>query len=132
MRRTAKARFKIESWDEKPLAEGEDSPRMTRATVVKTLTGEIAGESRVEYLMVYRPDGSASFVGLERVVAEIAGRKGGFVLQRTGTFEDGHAKESYSIVPGSGTGDLKGLEGEGRSSVGHGMEHPFELSWDLV
>jgi hypothetical protein len=53
------------------------------------------------------------------------------VLRRTGVFEGGVAKESYSVVPGSGTGALKGLKGEGTSAVGHGMEHPFTLSWEL-
>ena len=41
------------------------------------------------------------------------------------------ATESYSVVPGSGTGDLQGLHGEGRSAVGHGTEHPFALDYEL-
>ena len=81
--------------------------------------------------MMYRADGSASFVGLERVVARIAGKSGTFVLQRTGVFEDGQAKESYSVIPGSASGELQGLRGEGSTSVGHGMEHPFTMSYEL-
>jgi hypothetical protein len=81
--------------------------------------------------MMYRSDGSASFVGLERVVGELAGRRGSFVLQRTGIFEEGQAKESYLVVAGSGTGELHGLLGDGTSAVGHGMEHPFALSYEL-
>lgn len=131
MRKTAKARFAIESWDEKPFDEGRDLPKLTRASVVKKLTGDIEGEGRVEYLMMYRDDGSASFVGLERVTGRIGSRTGTFVLQRTGTFENGQAKESYSVIPGSATRDLLGLAGDGTPSVGHGMEHPFELSYEL-
>ena len=82
--------------------------------------------------MMYRADGSASFVGIERVVARIAGKTGTFVLQRTGVFEEGQAKESYSVIPGSASGELQGLSGEGKSSVGHGMEHPFTLSYELA
>lgn len=129
---TTKAKFAVESWDEKPLGEGTALPRLTRASVVKTFTGGIEGEGTVEYLMMYRADGSATFVGLERIAARIDGRSGTFVLQRAGTFEDGQAKESYSVIPGSGTGDLLGLRGEGTSAVGHGMEHPFELSYEFV
>ncbi|HEX6588457.1 MAG TPA: DUF3224 domain-containing protein [Longimicrobiales bacterium] len=132
MKKTARARFAITAWDETPLHEEGDLPKMTRASVVKTLTGDIDGESKVEYLMTYRPDGSATFVGLERVTARIAGRSGSFVLQRTGAFEAGMAKEAYSVVPGSGTGDLAGITGEGRTAVGHGMEHPFELTYELA
>lgn len=132
MKKTAKARFAIQSWDEEPIGEGDDRPKLTRASVVKTFTGDLEGEGQVEYLMMYREDGSASFVGLERVVGQIDGKTGTFVLQRTGTFEDGKAKESYSVVPGSATGDLLGLEGDGDSAVGHGMEHPFELDYELA
>jgi hypothetical protein len=132
MKKTANARFAIKSWDEKPYSEGDGLPKMTRASVGKTLTGDIEGESHVEYLMMYRADGTASIVGLERVTGRLGGKSGSFVLQRVGVFEDGQAKESYSVVPGSATGDLRGLTGEGKTSVGHGMEHPFVLSYELT
>jgi Protein of unknown function (DUF3224) len=131
MKRTANARFAIKGWDEKPYGEAQGLPKLTRATVSKTFSGDIEGESQVEYLMMYRSDGSASFVGLERVVGRLNGKSGSFVLQRTGTFEGGQAKESYSIVSGSGTGELRTLRGEGTSSVGHGSEHPFTLTYEL-
>ena len=65
MQSTANARFAIKSWDEKPYSEGKDLPRLTRATVTKTFTGDIEGEGQVEYLMMYGSDGSATFVGLD-------------------------------------------------------------------
>ena len=132
MKQTANARFVIQSWDENPWADGLEPPKLTRAAVAKTYTGDIEGEGRVEYLMLYREDGSAAFVGLERVDGKVAGRAGSFVLRRTGVFEGGQAKESYSVVPGSGTGELAGLVGEGSSAVGHGMEHPFALDYELT
>lgn len=132
MKKTASARFAIKSWDEKPYGEGDDLPKLVRASVSKTYTGDIEGEAQVEYLMMYRGDGSATFVGLERVVGGIGGKRGSFVLQRAGVFEGGLAKESYSVIPGSATGDLQGLVGEGTSAVGHGMEHPFALSYELA
>ena len=132
MKHTARAHFAIKSWDEKPYSEGPDLPKLTRASVTKTLTGDIDGEGKVEYLMMYRADGSATFVGLERVRGKIAGKSGTFVLQRVGVFESGQAKESYTVIPGSGTGELRGLSGEGKTAVGHGMEHPFELNYEFV
>ncbi len=131
MKKSANARFAIKSWDEKPYSEGPDRPKLTRASVIKTYTGDIDGEGHVEYLMMYRSDGSATFVGLEQIVGQVAGKSGTFVLQRTGIFENGLAKESYSVIPGSATGDLQGLLGDGTSSVGHGMEHPFSLTYEL-
>ena len=131
MKKRVDARFAIKGWDEKPYDEGEGLPKLTRASVKKSYTGDIDGESHVEYVMMYRADGTASFVGIERVVAKLHGMSGTFVLQRTGVFEGGQAKESYFVVPGSGTGELQGITGEGSTSVGHGMEHPFSLSYEL-
>jgi hypothetical protein len=131
MKKTAKARFAIKTWDENSIGEGSDLPKLTRASVTRTFTGDLEGEGQVEYLMMYRGDGSATFVGLERIVGRIGGKTGTFVLQRTGVFEEGRAKESYSIIAGSATGDLVGLRGDGSSSVGHGVEHPFELSYEM-
>ena len=104
MKHTANARFAIKAWDEKPYSEGLDLPKLTRASVTKTFTGDLEGDGHVEYLMVYRADGSTAFVGLERVVGRVAGKAGTFVLQRVGTFEGGQAKETYSIVAGSASG----------------------------
>ena len=132
MKQSANARFAIKSWDEHPFSEGQNLPRLTRASVMKTFTGDIEGEGQVEYLMMYRGDGSATFVGLERFVGRVGGRSGTFVLQRSGVFENGQAKESYSVVAGSGTGELVGLRGNGNSDVGHGLEHPFSLNYDLA
>ena len=131
MKRTANARFAITKWNEKSYDEGRDLPRLTRASVTKALTGDMEGEGRVEYLMMYRSDGSATCIGFERVVGRVEERSGTFVLQRTGVFEGGLAKESYSVVPGSATGDLHGLRGEGHTAVGHGLEHPFTLDYEL-
>src|SRR5437763_10279251 len=133
MKNVANSRFTIRSWDEKPYSEGEDQglPRLTRAAVTKTFTGDIAGEGHVEYLMMYRSDGSATFVGLERIVGHVAGKAGSFVLQRTGVFENGVAKESYFVISGSGTGELRGLRGEGTSAGGHGTAHPLTLNYEL-
>ena len=130
--KSANARFAIKAWDEKPYSESQGQPKLTRASVTKSYTGDIEGDAHVEYLMMYRSDGSASFVGLERVVGRIGGRSGSFVLQRTGTFEGGQAREAYTVVAGSATGELQGLRGDGSSSVGHGMEHPFTLNYELA
>lgn len=131
MKKRASAQFVIRNWDEKPYSEGQDLPKLTRASVTKSFSGGIEGEGSVEYLMMYRADGSATFVGLERVVGSIDGKTGSFVLMRNGAFEGGVANESYSVVPGSATGELRGLEGSGTTALGHGTEYAFTLDYDL-
>jgi hypothetical protein len=53
------------------------------------------------------------------------------VLQRTGVFDGSLAKESYSVVAGSGTGELATLRGEGSSAAGHAKENPLTLEYEL-
>ena len=131
MKTHAKATFDVKAWDEKPYNEMNGLPKLTRASVTKSYQGDITGEGKLEYLMMYRDDGSASFVGLERVVGSVGGRSGSFVLQHSGTFNGGVATVTLLVVPGSGTGDLRGLRGNGGFAVGHQQPYPMTLDYDF-
>ena len=128
MRKHAKATFTLKSWEEKTYDEIEGSPKLTRASVTKSYQGDIEGEGKLEYLMMYLSASSASFIGLERVVGSVGGRSGSFVLQHRGTFEGGVAKVMLSVVPGSGTGDLPTISGEGGFEAGH--QPPYAMTLD--
>lgn len=128
---TANATFEVKSWDEKPYNEMENLPKLTHAIVTQEYKGDIEGEGIIDYLMVYASDSAASYVGLERIVGRLGERKGTFVLQHAGTFVDGIATVNYSVVPGSGTGDLVNLTGQGSYSTGHIQPHPFALDYSL-
>ena len=127
----AKATFALNGWDEKPYDEMDGLPKLTRASVTKSYQGDITGEGNLEYLMMYRDDGSASIIGLERVVGSVGGRSGSFVLQHSGTFKGGVATVTLLVVPGSGTGDLRGLRGNGGFAVGHQQPYPMTLDCDF-
>src|SRR5688572_7169612 len=118
--------FAIKNWDEKTWEgkswDAEAGAKLTHALVTQSLQGDIEGEATAQTLMVYRADGSASFVGLLRVVGRVGGRAGSFVLQQSGTFEGDTAKATWSVVPGSGTDDLRGLRGEGGYVARHGEQ----------
>ena len=131
MTQHAEATFEITGWDEKPYEEFEGGRKLTRAQAKKTFQGAIIGESTLEYLMCYDADGAATFVGLERLVGQIGDRKGSCVLQHSGTFTNGVADETWSVVPGSGTGALAGLQGDGKGAFGHEPPHVFKLNYDL-
>ncbi len=127
----AKAKFQVKSWNEKPYDEMEGGPKLTRATVAKSFSGDIVGDGTVEYLMMHREDGGTTFVGLERIVGKIGDRRGSFVLEHKGTYEGGTAKATWSVVPGSGTGDLSGLRGEGGFASAHADEYAITLDYDF-
>jgi hypothetical protein len=81
--------------------------------LTETFTGDIEGESPVRALQVLRDDRSASLVSIQRFHGKLGGRPGTFVLQGSELVANGKIKATWFVVPGSGTGDLKGLRGEG-------------------
>ena len=127
----AKARFQIVGWDEKTYEEIGDGAKLTQAKVSQTYEGEIKGTSSVEYLMSYAVDGTASFVGLERITGEVDGKSGTFVIQHLGSYSDGAARSSWSVLPGAGTGDLVNLRGDGGYGAGHGETGEVSFSYNF-
>jgi hypothetical protein len=125
----ATSSFKIDGWDEQPYVEAEDGAKLTRASVKQTFDGEIKGEGEVEWLMCYRPDQTADFVGLQRIVGQIGERSGSVVLQSTGAFDGKEAKGPLIIVAGSGTGELKGITGDGELRAPLGGEPSVSLNY---
>ena len=107
----AMATFGIDGWDEQPTFEGDDGRKITRATVTKGFHSDLEATGVMEYVTAYAPDGTATFVGIERVDGRLGGRRGSFVMRDSGEFRDGVAASSFEILAGSGTGELSGLRG---------------------
>ena len=88
-------------------------PGLAEVHLNETFSGDIEGESPVRALQVLRDDRSASMVSVQRFRGKLGGREGSFVLQGSEVVENGKIKATWFVVPGSGTGDLTGLRGEG-------------------
>ena len=111
--------FTILGWEEVPYEEVTGLPKLAQAAVSEELNGGIVGEASISYLMVYRDDEIATYVGLVRVVGRIGQRMGTFVMQETGSFEGGVARGHWTILPGTSTGQLHGIRGEGTYTAAH-------------
>lgn len=53
------------------------------------------------------------------------------MLQHKGTFQEGTASTRWFVVPGSGTGELEGLIGEGGMTSGHAECYAVTLDFDF-
>jgi len=88
--------------------------------ISEVFSGDLDGESTVRALQVQSQDKSARMVSLQRFRGKLGERRGTFVLQGSETVENGEIKAKWFVVPGSGTGDLAGLRGEGGFEGGFG------------
>ena len=128
----ASANFKVESWNEETTVEGESGAgKLSSARVEQSLSGEIEGAGLAQWLMCYRADKTADFVGLQRVEGRIGERSGSVVLRSTGSFDGSEAKGPLTIVVGSGTGELEGIAGDGELRAPMGGEPSVSLSYSF-
>lgn len=131
------AKYKIAGWDEKTFSEpGSPGPghagKLTKASVRKTYTGDVEGEGVLEYLLSYKDDGSAEYMGYERVTGKVDGVPGSFVFRHNGTYAEDRMMQTSVIVEGSGTGELIGLSGRTEIIAGHDKDYPFTLEYEMA
>jgi Protein of unknown function (DUF3224) len=120
----ASAVITVHKYEPAAYDEPADRPVLTRIHVEESFSGEISGEGVVEFLQAASADGSATFVGIERVTGTLGGRTGTFLLQDAGTVQGSIVSGDWFVVPGSGTGQLAGLRGEGgfRANLGENAQ----------
>jgi hypothetical protein len=111
-RTRAQAKITVQSSEATPYDQTA-SPALMEIRLTETFTGDIDGESPVRALQVLSDDHSACLVSMQRFRGKLGGRHGTFVLQGSEIVENGKIKATWFVVPGSGTGDLSGLHGEG-------------------
>ena len=122
------ATFEIASWEEVPFDQGTGVAKLTEALVGKNYSGDVEGTSTTKWLMAYAPDQTATFIGLERIKGTVAGRHGSLVLQHLGTFENGSADATLTVV--SGTNELKSVSGGGTFKADPAGSVTLDLSFD--
>jgi hypothetical protein len=128
-RRHATGAIDVETYEPTVYEQPADGPALVRIQVVETFSGEIEGEGVAEFLQVARGEDEASFVGVERVTGTVGGRSGTFVLQDQGTLHGTTVSGSWFVVPGSGTGELAGLRGEGGFTAELGQRADITLDY---
>jgi hypothetical protein len=125
----ATERIDVTAYEPQPYEEVDQGPDLIEIHVSETFTGDIEGEGIVRFLQAVRKDGSASFVGIERVTGDLGGRTGSFLLQDAGTLEGNKVEGEWFVVPGSGTDELTGLRGEGGFSADLGQRASITLDY---
>jgi hypothetical protein len=104
---------------------------LSRFSMEKQIHGELEGTSKGEMLGAgdYK-QGAAGYVAIEWVTGVLHGKHGSFALQQMATMDSNGSKISVVVVPGSGTGELKGIAGTFTIQITEG-KHSYELEYTL-
>jgi hypothetical protein len=116
-----------------PLAfEGQaDGSKMGRMSIDKTISGDLVATTKGQMLSAMTEvKGSAGYVAIERVEGALKGKRGTFVLQHSGTMNQGSPSLSVTVVPDSATGELVGLAGQFNIVIAAG-KHSYEFTYTL-
>jgi hypothetical protein len=111
--------------------EGAGDVGVGRMILDKRFAGDLEATSRGQMLAAGTSvAGSAGYVAMEQVTGKLGGRVGSFVLQHSGTMTRGAASLTVSVVPDSGTGELRGLTGSMQIII-DGGRHSYVFDYTL-
>lgn len=116
MARAVTATFEITGWEEAAYDDPAEGARLSRVTVGKRFSGALEGTSVAQLLtaVAVGDENQAGYIGTEVVAGTLEGRSGTFVLQHGGSVGGPEMRQFGWVVPGSGTGGLRGLSGSVR------------------
>jgi Protein of unknown function (DUF3224) len=132
MTQQARGPFEVKVTPQKPDSEVAQASNLGRFTIDKVFHGDLEATSTGEMIGAQTEvKGSAGYVAMERVTGILKGRKGTFVLQHSGTMTRGLPEMSVTVVPDSGTGELKGLAGKMNIIIAPDGKHSYEFEYSM-
>lgn len=109
-----------------PPAEG-----LGRFSIDKEIHGLLEATTKGEMISGGDPKlGAAGYVAMELVTGTLDGKRGSFALQHLATMDISGRKMSVTVVPGSGTDELKGIAGTFTIHIENG-QHSYEFEYSL-
>lgn len=102
-----------------------------RLALDKHFHGDLEASSVGEMLSGGDPaSGVGGYVAIETVSGKLSGKTGTFQLMHWGTMEGGKFELKVEVVPGSGTGELKGITGM-KIEIAAGGKHTYVFDYVL-
>jgi hypothetical protein len=123
--------FQILSGNEDGYEQRDGGGRLAHAWGDQAFSGDIAGDGNVHWLISYAADKTARLIGLQRISGSVGGRSGSFVIETRADHTGKSSQGSWSIIEGSGTGDLAGITGRGSFDAPGGPSATYQLEYEL-
>jgi hypothetical protein len=125
----ATAPFSNDRYDEEPYGEA-DGAEVSRVHISRTFSGDLEGSSTAE-LLIAKSEGGGGYVGHDRITGTLQGKSGAFVFQHTGLMGPDGVTNTGTVVPGTGTGELSGITGNGAMLADADGNHTLTLDYEL-
>jgi len=130
MSQSAKGTFDV-TMNRHPPYDTAEGASLGKVSVTKQFHGELEGSSALEMISAMsQVKGSAGYVAIERVTGSLHGRTGTFVLQHNGIMTRGKPELIVSVVPDSGTSELRGIAGQMTIEIVDG-KHFYSFAYTL-
>ncbi len=127
----ASGTFEVLTGADDPIDELGDGIKRTHASGTQAFSGDIDGDGSIHWLMLYRGDKTAHLLGLQRITGSVGGRRGSFVIAAEGDHDGSASRIVWTVIRGSGTGDLSGIEGTGQMLAPGGRTGTYELEYQI-
>ncbi len=104
---------------------------LSRYSINKVIHGDMEATTKGEMFGGGDPrQGAAGYVAIEMVTGTLGGKQGSFALEHLATMDTNGPKMQVIVVPGSGTGGLKGIAGTFTIKIENG-QHFYDLEYSL-
>lgn len=104
---------------------------IARYSIDKELRGDIEAISKGEMIATGDPkSGNAGYVAIEVITGILGGKRGSFALQHSSSMDAGVPTMDIKVVPGCGTGELKGIAGTFVIRIENG-QHFYDFDYAL-
>src|SRR2546423_10724451 len=114
-----------------PHDDKSDDQSMGRMSIEKQWQGDLVGTSKGQMLTGGDfKTGSAGYVAMEKFTGTVKGRKGTFIMQHSATMIAGQGDLTITVVPDSGTEELKGIGGKLTIKIENG-KHFYDFEYAL-
>ncbi len=109
--KTVKGSFQVKS---SPLENDSTAQEIgaMRMKFDKTFLGPLNATSIVSMMGIMdRNTGSGAYVAIEKIIGELENKKGSFCIAHSSSMNQGVPQQSITIIPGTGTDELKNING---------------------
>ncbi len=103
------------------------------ARMEKVYDGDVSGRSATLFTAAFdQATGRGTYIAMEAFEGSVDGRPGTFAYVHSATTSGAdRSHEFFLVVPGSGTGELAGISGDGSMAVDEDGTHRVTLDYEL-